>query len=55
MAAAADAGTKQQSRSWTERELKYFAFVLPDEENDFGYKLDKFALTKTANKTVFKS
>ena len=53
MAAAADAGTKQQSRSWTERELKYFTFVLPDEENDFGYKLDKFALTKTANKTVF--
>ena len=53
MAAAADAGTKQQSRSWTETELKYFTFVLPDEENDFGYKLDKFALTKTANKTVF--
>ena len=53
MAAAVDAGTKQQSRSWTERELKYFTFVLPDEENDFGYKLDKFALTKTANKTVF--
>ena len=40
MAAAADAGTKQRSRSWTETELKYFAFVLPDEENDFGYKLD---------------
>ena len=55
MAAAADAGTKQQSRSCTETELKYFTFVLPDEENDFGYKLDKFALTKTANKTVFKS
>ena len=40
MAAAADAGTKQRSRSWTETELKYFAFVLADEENDFGYKLD---------------
>ena len=40
MAAAADAGTKQRSRSWTETELKYFAFVLLDEENDFGYKLD---------------
>ena len=53
MAAAADAGTKQRSRSWTERELKYFAFVLPDEENDFGYKLDTLALKKTTNKTVF--
>lgn len=31
---------QQGSRSWTETELKYFAFVLADEENDFGYKLD---------------
>ena len=53
MAVAADAGTKQRSRSWTETELKYFAFVLPDEENDFGYKLDTLALKKTTNKTVF--
>ena len=53
MAAAADAGAKQRSRPWTETELKYFAFVLADEENDFGYKLDTLALKKTANKTVF--
>jgi len=53
MAATADAGTKQRSRPWTETELKCFAFVLTDEENDFGYKLDTLALKKTANKSVF--
>ena len=46
--------TKQRkSRPWTETKLEYFAIVLADEKNEFGYKLDTLALKKTANKGVF--
>ena len=53
MADAGDASAKLRNRPWTDTELKYFAFVLADEKDEFAYKLDTLALTKTANKTVF--
>ena len=48
-----DAKARQRNRPWTETELKYFAYVLADEKDEFAYKLDTLALKKTANKTVF--
>jgi len=53
MVATADAGTKQWSHPWIEKELKCFNLVLADKENNFGYKLDTLALKKTVNKSVF--
>ena len=35
---------KKKSRQWTNTELKYFASVLADEENDFALQPDKLAL-----------
>ena len=49
----ADTRKQRKCRPWTETELKYFAIVLADEKNEFGYKLDTLALKKTANKGVF--
>ena len=49
----AESSAKEQSRPWTETELKYFTLVLADETNKFAYKLDMLALKKTANKPVF--
>jgi len=34
------AGAKLRNRQWRETELKYFALVLPDKKQEFGYKLD---------------
>ena len=45
--------TTKRSRSWTEIELKYFALILVEEENEFAYKLDTLALKKTSNKYIF--
>ena len=54
MAGRSEGPSKQRKcRPWTETELKYFAIVLADEKNEFGYKLDTLALKKTANKGVF--
>ena len=43
---------KKKSRQWTNTELKYFASVLADEENDFALQLDTLALKKSANEAV---
>ena len=48
----AESSAKERSRPWTKTELKYFALVLADETNEFGYKLDTLALKKTAKKPV---
>ena len=45
---------KKKSRQWTNTELKYFASVLADEENDFALQLDTLALKKSANEAVFR-
>ena len=51
--ASGKASAKPRNRQWTEPELKYFALVLADEKDEFGYELDTLALKKTANKPVF--
>ena len=43
---------KKKSRQWTNTELKYFASVLADQENDFALQLDTLALKKPANEVV---
>ena len=48
-----ESSAKEQGRTRTETELKYFAHVLADKSNEFAYKLDTLALKKTANKPVF--
>ena len=54
--AAAHEGKKQnvkkKSRQWTNTELKYFASVLADKENDFVLQLDKLASKKSFNEVV---
>lgn len=51
--ASEKASAKQWNQPWTETELKYFAFILAEKKNEFGYKLNMPALKKTANNTVF--
>ena len=45
---------KRKSRQWTNTELKYFASVLADKENDLALQLDTLALKKSANEAVFR-
>ena len=44
----------KKSRQWTNTELKCFASVLEDEENDFALQLDTLALKTPANEAVFR-
>ena len=44
---------RARERVWTETELKYLAFVLADEADNFSFRLDTLALKKSSDNELF--